>query len=83
MPSEADITALRSRISDLQKKHAQATVARENALEQRDDAMLSLKAEFGVRTLEEAQNLRKKTLDEYNRLMAAIEESLDDLEGGK
>lgn len=73
MAIEDELAEIRSRITRQQAQRVRAQVEHEQAVEQRDRALKTLRTEFGVHSTAEAKA-------EIERLEAALEAALEDAE---
>lgn len=80
MTDEATLKNLRARISAATQEEARASVARDNALKNREKALSDLEAKFGVTSVEEADKLLKELKKELKKTVDKIEDSLDKLD---
>lgn len=76
---ETELAALKKKLAQMQQEEAQAEVLRQNAIKSRNEALSSLKDQFGVSSLEEAKELEKAKLAEFQDNLKKLDEALDKL----
>jgi len=79
MTDEDKLKNLRARISAAQQEEARASVARDNAVKNREAAVADLEKHFGVNTVEEAEALLVKFKQELAAEIASAEDKLAEI----
>jgi hypothetical protein len=76
---ESRLASIRSRISTATQEEARNELLRENALATKKRVLASLKEDFDVDSLEEAERLVKKLKKALEEEMTSVESGLDEL----
>lgn len=79
MTDEDKLKNLRARISAAQQEEARASVARDNAVKNRELAVADLEKHFGIATLEEASQLLAKFKKELQDEITSAEDKLSEI----
>lgn len=73
------VSALQERLAEAQRDRARAEGARDSALKAARDARAELNQQFGVDSLDEAENLLTDLRSELERIVAELTAKLDQI----